>query len=34
LGLGKRRWEEYQEKEMTARSERMRDNEGVAFIAR
>jgi len=34
LGLGKRRREEYREKEMTAKSERMRENEkGVAFIA-
>ena len=35
LGLRKRRREEYREKEMTAKSERMRENEkGVAFIAR
>ena len=35
LGLGKRRREEYREKEMMAKSERMRENEkGVAFIAR
>jgi len=35
LGLGKRRREEYREKEMMAGSERMRENEeGVAFIAR
>ena len=35
MRLGKRGREEYREKEMTAKSERMRENEkGVAFIAR